>query len=96
MQAFSYTVLVTAKDKKTRTVINLSQKHPHMLDDKHTNKDSIKIQTRKNTNSILIKIILVQKSAYHTSAMLMATLKIGKKEKIYRKTSYIMLLKFHI
>lgn len=68
-----------------------------MLDDKHTNKDSIKIQTRKNTNSILIKIILVQKSAYHTSAMLMATLKICKKEgkKIYRKTSYIMLVKSH-
>lgn len=73
MQVFSYTVLVTAKDKKTRTV-NLSQKHPHMLDDKLTNKDSIKIQTRKNTNSIWIKIILVQKSAYHTRTLLMATL----------------------
>lgn len=45
-----------------------------MLDDKLTNKDSIKIQTRKNTNSIWIKIILVQKSAYHTRTMLMATL----------------------
>lgn len=41
---------------------------------KLTNKDSIKIQTRKNTNSIWIKIILVQKSAYHTRTMLMATL----------------------
>lgn len=41
---------------------------------KRTNKDSIKIQTRKNTNSIWIKIILVQKSAYHTRTVLMATL----------------------